>query len=665
MEMNTRLQVEHPVTEVITGHDLVEWQLRVAAGEPLPLAQDELAHRRPRHRGAALRRGPGARLPAVDRPAGAPAAARGAARTCASTPASRQGDAITPFYDPMIAKLIVHGADRAAALARLRQRARRHADRRRDDQRRLPARVGAPAPASPMPSSTPGCSTASTPSRCRRAAERPADAAAGGARRRWRSSLARPRAARRSGHRLDLALAPARRLAAEPAAARLVRLLDGKDLHIVTVEGKAERFTARLGDDELHARCGVAEDRVWVESDGRRAQLPGRDRRPHADLDPATADRRTLVLEDGRFAARGEEEDRGLAHRADAGQGDQAAGGPGDRVTKGQPLLVLEAMKMETRSRRPRDGMVTAVHCARATRSRRAPCCSTCRRGRGGMTAADLFASVPPEVTIVEVGPRDGLQNEAARCRSRRKVELIEAWPTPGLPAVEAGAFVSPKWVPQMAGSDRGAASASAASPGVRYPVLVPNLKGLEAALAAGADEVAVFGAASESFSQRNINCSIAESLDRFRPVIARARRSQGCACAATSPASLGCPYEGEIAPRRCAGSRASFTRWAATRSRSATRSASARPREAAAMLEAVHGGGAGRSPGGPFHDTYGQALANIYGAGARRARGRQLGGRPGRLPVSPRARRATSRPRTWSTCWTAWACAPASTWTA
>ena len=138
------------------------------------------------------------------------------------------------------------------------------------------------------------------------------------------------------------------------------------------------------------------------------------------------------------------------------------------------------------------------------------------------MTAAGLFAAVPPEVTIVEVGPRDGLQNEPVPVPVAAKVALIEALAEAGLPVIEAGSFVSPKWVPQMAGSDEVLRAVRRRS-GVRYPVLVPNLKGLEAALAAGAEEIAVFGAASESFSQKNINCSIAESLDRFRPVIAQA----------------------------------------------------------------------------------------------------------------------------------------------
>ena len=130
--------------------------------------------------------------------------------------------------------------------------------------------------------------------------------------------------------------------------------------------------------------------------------------------------------------------------------------------------------------------------------------------------------ALPKSVEIVEVGPRDGLQNEPKSLPAAVKVALIEALAAAGCRVVEAGAFVSPKWVPQMADAAE-VLAALKRRPGVRYPVLVPNLKGLERALAAGVEEIAVFGAASETFTQRNINCSIAESLDRFAPVIAQA----------------------------------------------------------------------------------------------------------------------------------------------
>ena len=174
------------------------------------------------------------------------------------------------------------------------------------------------------------------------------------------------------------------------------------------------------------------------------------------------------------------------------------------------------------------------------------------------------------------MGPRDGLQNEPkASVPTAVKVELIERLADAGLPAVEATAFVSPKWVPQMADHAE-VLRAIRRKPGVSYPVLVPNMKGFEAAAAAGAEEIAVFGAASETFSRKNINASIAESIERFAPVAAAAR-AQGIKVRGYVSCVAGCPYEGEVAPAAVAAVARSSTRWAATRSRSATRSASAR----------------------------------------------------------------------------------------
>src|SRR5687768_593270 len=153
------------------------------------------------------------------------------------------------------------------------------------------------------------------------------------------------------------------------------------------------------------------------------------------------------------------------------------------------------------------------------------------------------MGSVPNFVRIVEVGPRDGLQNEPGELPTEVKVELIERLADAGLPAVEATAFVSPKWVPQMADHAE-VLERIRRKPGVSYPVLTPNLKGFEAARAAGATEVAIFGAASETFSRKNINCSIAESLERFRPVVAAARQSRVKVRGYIS-CVLGCPYEG------------------------------------------------------------------------------------------------------------------------
>ena len=154
---------------------------------------------------------------------------------------------------------------------------------------------------------------------------------------------------------------------------------------------------------------------------------------------------------------------------------------------------------------------------------------------------------LPDRVKMVEVGPRDGLQNEAKTVPLATKVELIDRLSATGLSVIEAGSFVSPKWVPQMADT-AAVLSRIQRRPGVRYPVLVPNIKGLEAALAAGVDEIAVFGAASETFSRRNINCSIEESLERFRPVVAEAR-SKGVRVRGYVSCVVDCPYEGPITP--------------------------------------------------------------------------------------------------------------------
>jgi len=148
-------------------------------------------------------------------------------------------------------------------------------------------------------------------------------------------------------------------------------------------------------------------------------------------------------------------------------------------------------------------------------------------------------------ITIIEMGPRDGLQNEKQTVGIENKVELIERLANAGMKAVEAGAFVSPKWVPQMAGTTE-VMAAIRRKPGVSYPVLTPNMKGYEGAREAKADTVAVFGAASESFSQKNINCSIEESLERFKPVF-DAAKADGVKVRGYVSCVLGCPYEGKV----------------------------------------------------------------------------------------------------------------------
>ena len=221
------------------------------------------------------------------------------------------------------------------------------------------------------------------------------------------------------------------------------------------------------------------------------------------------------------------------------------------------------------------------------------------------------FAAVPPEVTIVEVGPRDGLQNEATPVSVADKVALVEALAETGLPVVEAGAFVSPKWVPQMAGSEE-VLRAVRKRPGVRYPVLVPNLKGLEAALAAGAEEIAVFGAASESFSRKNINCSIAESLERFRPVMEAARQN-GIRVRGYVSCVAGCPYQGAVPPAAVAEVALRLAELGCHEISLGDTIGVGTPAAIRRMLDEVMLLLPVERLAGHYHDTYGMALANIY----------------------------------------------------
>ncbi len=221
--------------------------------------------------------------------------------------------------------------------------------------------------------------------------------------------------------------------------------------------------------------------------------------------------------------------------------------------------------------------------------------------------------TLPASVRIVEVGPRDGLQNEPTPVSVAARIALIEGLVDAGVKTVEVGSFVSPKWVPQMA--DTAAVLAGLKrKEGVRYPVLVPNLQGLEAAEAAGAKDISIFAAASESFSKKNINCSIAESLDRFRPVAERAlaeeRRVRGYVSCV-----LGCPYEGEIAPEAVARvSKALFEMGCEEISLGDT-IGTGTPLKAQRMIETVTQHVPLKQLAVHFHDTYGQALANILAA--------------------------------------------------
>jgi hydroxymethylglutaryl-CoA lyase len=214
-------------------------------------------------------------------------------------------------------------------------------------------------------------------------------------------------------------------------------------------------------------------------------------------------------------------------------------------------------------------------------------------------------------VRIVEVGPRDGLQNEPHELPTEVKLELIERLAAAGLPSVEATAFVSPKWVPQMADHTE-VLERIRRKPGVSYPVLTPNLKGFEAARAAGATEVAIFGAASEAFSRRNINCSIAESLERFRPVAEAAKKNDVKVRGYVS-CVLGCPYEGEVSPRQVAGVAGDLYDMGCYEVSLGDTIGTGTPGKTKAMIEACTERIPVEKLAGHYHDTYGQALANIY----------------------------------------------------
>ena len=221
--------------------------------------------------------------------------------------------------------------------------------------------------------------------------------------------------------------------------------------------------------------------------------------------------------------------------------------------------------------------------------------------------------TLPSKVRIVEVGPRDGLQNEPRIVPTAIKVELINRLAACGLTTIEAAAFVSPKWVPQMADSAEVMRSLVRRA-GVAYPVLVPNLKGLDAALAAGATEVAVFGAASEAFSRKNINCDIAESLARFRPVVAAARQA-GVKVRGYVSCALGCPYQGEVAPGAVAEVAGALLEMGCYEISLGDTIGVGTPGQTRTVIDAV----ARRVPlprlAGHFHDTDGMAIANLHAA--------------------------------------------------
>jgi hydroxymethylglutaryl-CoA lyase len=218
---------------------------------------------------------------------------------------------------------------------------------------------------------------------------------------------------------------------------------------------------------------------------------------------------------------------------------------------------------------------------------------------------------LPSRVTLVEVGPRDGLQNEKAPVTTAQKVDLVHRLQDAGLTEIEVKSYVSPRWVPQM--SDNAAVMAAIErKPGVRYSVLTPNLKGFEAALGSRPDEIVVFGAASEAFSRRNINCSIAESIERFAPVVVAAHEHRIRVRGAVSVA-LGCPYQGEVSADEVERVVVLMKEIGVDHCGIADTIGVGTPAKVRAAMERALRHFPLDEVSGHFHDTYGQALANVY----------------------------------------------------
>jgi hydroxymethylglutaryl-CoA lyase len=220
---------------------------------------------------------------------------------------------------------------------------------------------------------------------------------------------------------------------------------------------------------------------------------------------------------------------------------------------------------------------------------------------------------LPQHVRIVEVGPRDGLQNEPQPISAAVKIALIEQLADAGVRYIEAGSFVNPQWVPQMAGSDEVFRGISR-KPGVTYAALTPNLKGFERALASGATEVAIFAAASETFSQKNINCSIAESLDRFAPVM-DAANAANLQVRGYISCVVGCPYEGEVAPDKVRQVAERLLQMGCYEISLGDTIGVGTPADVRRVIEACTVAVPMKQLAVHLHDTYGQALANIYAA--------------------------------------------------
>jgi hydroxymethylglutaryl-CoA lyase len=220
---------------------------------------------------------------------------------------------------------------------------------------------------------------------------------------------------------------------------------------------------------------------------------------------------------------------------------------------------------------------------------------------------------LPPRVQLIDVGPRDGLQNEKQPVPAATKIELVQRLQDAGLTEIEVTSFVSPKWVPQMA--DNAAVMAGIArKAGVRYSVLTPNLQGYEAAIKTRPDEIVVFGAASEAFSQKNINCSIAESIERFRPVV-QAALDAGIRVRGAISCTVGCPYEGEVAPERVELVARLMREIGVQRVDVADTIGVGTPRKVQRALDAALTHYDIDHVSGHFHDTYGMALANTLAA--------------------------------------------------
>jgi len=221
------------------------------------------------------------------------------------------------------------------------------------------------------------------------------------------------------------------------------------------------------------------------------------------------------------------------------------------------------------------------------------------------------MSTLPHRVTLVDVGPRDGLQNEKQPVATEHKARLVAMLQDAGLKNIEVTSFVSPKWVPQM-GDNTAVMAAIERRPGVRYSVLTPNMKGLESALPTTPDEIVVFGAASEAFSQKNINCSVAESIERFAPVV-DAAHAAGLKVRGALSCAVGCPYEGDISPDQVERVVKLMKDIGVDHLGVADTIGVGTPRRIQAAMERALKHYPLHEVSGHFHDTYGQALSNIY----------------------------------------------------